>query len=846
VADPYRLPSTVVPSAYDLVLEPDLGAATFVGDVTIQVEVVEPTCDVVLNAVDLQLDAAEVDGRPAEVTLDADHGRATLHLAEPVGAGHATVHMRFRGTLNDKLRGFYRSTFTDSAGTEHTIATTQFESTDARRAFPCWDEPALKATFAVTLVVPEGLFAVSNGAVASEETTGDGRRRVVFEPTMKMSTYLVAFIVGPLVATEAVDIDGVPLRVIAPPERIALAPFALEAGAFALRAFSDFFGIAYPAGKLDLVAIPDFAAGAMENLGCVTFRETALLVDEALASRADLQRVTDVVCHEIAHMWFGDLVTMRWWNGIWLNEAFATFMELKAADAFRPEWDRWTTFGVERAAAFAIDSLGATRPIEFPVVSPAEAEGMFDVLTYQKGCAVMRMLEQYVGEDGFRDGLRGYMATHAYANTETSDLWDAIEQATGQPVRATMDTWILQGGFPLITATLSSDGTAVMLDQEQFRFLADPVPGDNRPLWSVPVVLRTSTGDTHRVLLEEPSCTLELGDKAEWVVVNAGGSGFYRVRYSAGLLQALLGDLAAAKLTPLERHALAGDTHAAVVSGQAPVSDLLKVIRALSGDDDPDVWTSLATSLAFLVRVATGTVAEQLATALVREVAGPALARVTWEPAEEEGDRTATLRAVLVGLLGGPGHDPEVRAKAKALFDAWLADRSSVPADLVDPVLHTTARVSDPADYERILDRFHAAATPQEEVRTLAALSSVEDPALFARTVELYLSDDVRTQNAPLVLAGALRSVAGGPLAWDAVKRGWDEINERYPSNSISRLLSGLAAQADPALASDARAFLAEHPIPQGAKQIAQTLETMDVNARFVTEVGPTLADALR
>ena len=851
VADPYRLPPDVVPSAYQLVLEPDLDAATFEGEVSIAVEVVESTAEVVLNAIDLQIDLAEVDGRPAAVTLDADHGRATLRLDEPLATGPATVHLAFRGTLNDKLRGFYRSTFTDSTGTEHTIATTQFESTDARRAFPCWDEPALKATFAVTLVVPEDLLAVSNAALVSETPLEGGRRQVVFEPTMRMSTYLVAFIVGHLVATDAVDVDGVPLRVIAPPERIALAPFALEAGAFALRAYSDFFAIPYPGGKLDLVAIPDFAFGAMENLGCVTFRETALLVEEPLASRAELQRVADVVNHEIAHMWFGDLVTMKWWNGIWLNEAFATFMELKATDAFRPEWDRWTSFGVERAAAFAVDSLASTRPIEYPVVSPEDAEGMFDVLTYQKGCAVMRMLEQYVGEDGFRDGLRLYMAAHAYGNTETGDLWDAIEQATSQPVRSTMDSWIFQGGFPLVSTSLSADGTSVTLEQERFRLLPDTAAeagaaeGDD-PRWSVPVVLRTSGGDVHRVLLDERTRTVPLGSKADWVVVNAGASGFYRVRYSRGLLQALLDNLAAADLAPLERHTLASDTHAAVLSGQAPVADLLEVIRALSGDDDPDVWTSLASSLAFLVRVAEGTEALEPAAALVREVAGPALARLGWEPAEGESDRTATLRGVLVALLGGAGRDAEVRARAKELFERWLDDRSSIPPDLVDPVLHTTARLSDPADYERILHRFRTASTPQEEVSTLVALSSVEDLGLFTRTVELYLSNDVRTQNAPLVLGAALRSIVGGPTAWEAVRRRWDEINERYPSNSISRLLSGLASQANPSLAVDARAFLSEHPIPQGAKQVAQTLETLDVNARFVTEVGPTLADALR
>ncbi len=844
MVDPFRLPSHVVPSSYELVLEPDLEAATFTGEVRITVEVIDATSEVVLNAIDLQIDAADVDGQAAEVTLDAEHERAALHLRTPLAPGPAVVRIRFRGVLNDKLHGFYRSTFKDSTGTEHTIATTQFESTDARRAFPCWDEPSWKATFAVTLVVPEGLTAVSNAAALTEAPTVDGRRRVTFEPTMKMSTYLVAFIVGPLAATEPVDVDGVPLRVLAPPERLAMAPFALEVGAAALRAFSDFFGIPYPGGKLDLVAIPDFAFGAMENLGCVTFRETALLVDVAQGSQTDLVRVADVVNHEIAHMWFGDLVTMKWWTGIWLNEAFATFMELKATDAFRPEWDRWTSFGVERAAAFAVDSLAATRPIEFPVVSPADAEGMFDVLTYQKGCAVMRMLEQYVGEDGFRDGLRLYMATHAYGNTETGDLWDAIELATRQPVRSTMDSWILQGGFPLVTATLAADGTSVTLEQERFRLLADADSTD-QPLWSVPVVLRTSTGDVRKVMLAERSATVALDAKADWLVVNAGASGFYRVRYASGLLQALLDDLGSAALTPLERHALVSDAHAAMLSGAAPVTDMLEVVRALAADDDPDVWTALASSLGFLVRVARGTEAESRVAALVREVAGPALARVGWEPADGEGDRITALRAVLVGLLGHAGRDADVDARARELFEAWMADRSSVPPDLVGPVLQSVARVAGDVDYERILDRFRNAVTPQEELRSLAALASVEDPVLFTRTVELYLSTEVRTQNAPLVLAAALRSPVGGREAWETVRRRWVEVNERYPSNTISRLLSGLASQTDPTLAADARRFLAEHPLPQGAKQVAQTLETMDVNARFATDVGPTLSDSL-
>jgi puromycin-sensitive aminopeptidase len=384
-ANPHRLPRNVVPRRYDLTLEPDLAAATFSGSETIAVEVAEPTAEVVLNAVEIEIDEATVDadGGPmvAAVALDDGAERATLTFDRPLPAGEATLHLRFRGVLNDKLVGFYRSTFTDHDGAEQVLATTQMEATDARRAFPCWDEPDAKAVFGVTLVVPDDLLAISNAGEIGREPLGDGKVAVRFADTMPMSTYLVAFVVGPIAATAPVNVDGKPLRVVCPPGKEHLADFALEVGAFALRYFTDWFGMVYPGDKLDLVAIPDFAFGAMENLGCVTFRERYLLVDPATATQSELQAVVDVIAHELAHMWFGDLVTMKWWNGIWLNEAFATFMEMTCTDAFRPEWQRWVDFGLSRSAAFDTDALGATRPIEYPVVSPADADGMFDVLT---------------------------------------------------------------------------------------------------------------------------------------------------------------------------------------------------------------------------------------------------------------------------------------------------------------------------------------------------------------------------------------------------------------------------------------------------------------------------------
>ena len=417
----YRLPSSVVPNRYELRLVPDLDAATFAGEETVTVTIREPVTEIVLNAAELAIQAVSIRDAAGTVVqgsavLEEAQERARLLFPSALAPGEWRLTLAFTGTLNDRLRGFYRSTYKDAAGVTHTIAATQFEATDARRAFPCWDEPAGKAVFSVTLVVPAGLAAISNTAVVSEEPAEGGRRVVRFADSIKMSTYLVAFIVGELEATASVMVGSTPLRVWCVPGKAPLARFALDCGAFALDFFEKYYGIPYPGDKVDFLAIPDFAAGAMENLGAITFRETALLVDETAASHSELERVADVVAHELAHMWFGDLVTMVWWNGIWLNEAFATFMEMLAVHAWKPEWQRWVSFGVSRAAAMGVDGLHASRPIEFDVRAPRDCEAMFDLLTYEKGASVLRMLEQHIGPDTFREGVRLYLRWHEYEN----------------------------------------------------------------------------------------------------------------------------------------------------------------------------------------------------------------------------------------------------------------------------------------------------------------------------------------------------------------------------------------------------------------------------------------------
>jgi puromycin-sensitive aminopeptidase len=847
----YRLPSTVRPHAYRLVLVPDLAAATFTGDVEIDVTVDEPTSTLVLNAAELEITFAELNDAdpdkgyalsPTSIDLDDTEERATLTFAEPLVPGQATMHLAFTGILNDKLHGFYRSTFVDDDGVEQVIATTQMESTDARRAFPCWDEPELKATFEVTLVVDEASAAYSNGAVVAETPEPGGKKRVRFAPTMVMSTYLVAFIVGPLEATHPLEVDGVPLRIVHRPGQGHLTQFALTVGAHALRFFTDYFGIPYPADKLDLVAIPDFAFGAMENLGCVTFRESVLLVDPGQAARVELERVADVICHEIAHMWFGDLVTMKWWNGIWLNEAFATFMEVLAVDAFRPEWQRWVSFGVEREAAMAVDGLHATRPVEFHVGRPEEAQGMFDVLTYQKGGSVLRMLEQFIGPDVFREGIHDYLTTHSHGNTETSDLWDALERSSGRAVRTIMDTWINQGGYPLVQ--VGDDGT---LAQTPFSYRGQP-GGAIGSSWLVPVLTRAlddAQVGSLPILLDAPTHVEDAawaGSGAAGLVVNAGGSGYFRVSYPTAMVERLAGRLG--DLHPLERYNLVSDTWAAALSGRAPLADLLRLSAALtdSGEGDPSVWSVVLGALGLFDRVIPDDDRPMLA-GTVRTLLAPLAAELGWDPRDEDNERTPSLRSSVLRTLGTIGDDPEVQAEASLRFAE--AGTTTLHPDTESAVLDIVASQGGADVYEAFLVRYRSPANPQEENRYLYALASFDDLALAARTFELAMTE-VRTQNAPFVLQSLVANRVTGPATWQRITEEWDAVVAKFPSNILPRMLDGVRGLCAPAeLAHQVTEFVETHPLAAGGRTVEQILERLAVNVAFGEREGSRLSATL-
>ena len=837
--DPYRLPRTVVPSRYDIRLEPDLTTLTFRGEETVAVTVAEPVGEIVLNAVELAVDEAivvDAGGREqrATVSLDESAERCRLGFAEPLASGAGRLRLVFRGTLNDKLRGFYRSVYKDPSGVSRTMAATQFEATDARRAFPCWDEPSFKAAFSVTLAIDPALTVVSNTRILSETREGD-RKVVRFADSIVMSTYLVAFVVGELEHTEPTPVGATPVSIWCVPGKRRLAAFGQEIAVASLKYFEDYYGLPYPGDKLDLLAIPDFAAGAMENLGAITFRETALLVDERAASHAELQRVADVVAHENAHMWFGDLVTMSWWNGIWLNEAFATFMEMLAVDAWKPEWQRWVAFGVSRAAALSVDGLHSTRPIEFPVRAPREADAMFDVLTYEKGASVLRMLEQYLGPDVFRAGVREYLVRHRYANADTVDLWAALGRASRQPIPAVMDGWIFAPGYPVVSVGV--EGTELVLRQQRFTYLAEPLrwfgaapaAPASPPRWQVPVQLRVAAGgreSVERVLLTEPEVRRPLPAGFESVVVNEGGHGFYRVRYDEALRERLLGRLPS--LAAIERFNLVNDAWAVTAAGLMPIDQYLDLTARFRDERDKNVWSVLLGSLHSLNRLLAPADRPKLE-ALVRDRAAPALAALGFTPRDGEDELARQLRGDLIRALGTLGNDRDLQARAADLYAGHERGAAPVDPNVLPALIAVLAHAGGEGRYHEFFERFRTADTPQEEQRYLYALTAFQQPTLVEQTLARTINGDIRTQDAPFVARAMLLTVHGREQAWTFVKKHWETMDRLYPKHGLRRMAEGVVGLVTPELEADVHRFFHERTIELGGKTLEQYLEQLRV-----------------
>ncbi len=842
------LPATVRPMRHDLTLAPDLTAFTFEGEQTIDVEVLAPTSAIVMHCAEIEVASASLalDGGPTlapeSIEYDSDRETVTLAFGEELPAGPAQLSMSFTGELNDRLRGFYRSRYTDDDGNERHLAATQFEATDARRAFPCWDEPAWKAAFKVTLVVPSDLVAVSNMHVEAETPQSGGRKAVSFAETPVMSTYILAFVVGDLRSIEEQAPDGTLMRVLSTPGKEEHGRFALETSIRLLEYFNDYFGIPYPLQKMDHLAIPDFAAGAMENWGAITYRESALLVDPENSSSGTRQIVAAIIAHEMAHMWFGDLVTMAWWNDLWLNESFASWMGDKAVNDLFPEWQMWTQFlSADTNRALSLDGLTNSHPVEQEVANPAQIQEMFDDISYSKGASIIRMLEGFLGSDAFRDGLRAYLKEHEYGNAETRDLWRALAEASGQPVSSMMDTWTTQMGYPVldVAADRSDDGVSVRLSQK--RFVYESILGggyEDDSSWSVPVGAIADGADAPAFALmegREASVRVSASARPAWVKINPEQTGFYRVNYDADDLAALIGPIERRELSPSDRLGIQNDAYALARAGLAPVTRFLSVAPAYRNEDTAPVASDLATNLAGLDSILADEPVHPQFQAYARDIFAPIGQRMGWEPRDGEGHLDALLRSTVLEALGRY-EDPDALAEATARLESYVSDASSVPPDLRRTVYSLAAKQGDGTTWETMWGLYKDSNLQEEKVRLLMGLTQFRSRELLTQTLDRALSEDVRSQDAPYPILGTGMNAYGRDLAWDFLKENWDEIDRRYGEGGfmIMRLVSFTSGFTSEEKRQDVERFFADHPAPAAERSIRQALERISLNIAWL------------
>ena len=857
----FRLAKHVLPLRYALRLALDLDAWRSTGSVAITLDVRERTDTITLHALDLAIDGARLTPDPAaghpgaaagaasaatRITVQPEAETVTLAFPAAVEPGIATLALEFRGVIVDKLRGLYRS-----VKDADRYAATQFEAADARRAFPCFDEPAFKARFALTLIVPAALTAIANGAIIEERALTGGRKEVRFSETPPISSYLVAFAVGPFEATPAATTaDGVPVRVWLPRGLADKGVYARDAHARAVEYLARYAAIPYPYGKIDAIGLADFEAGAMENPGAITYRLTAIAADPDQASTDTLKDIFYTAAHELTHMWWGDLVTMAWWDDLWLNESFATFVGWKATADLMPEWGMWRDFVATLARPFALDALVSTHPISSSVENARQAAERFDVITYWKGAGVVRMIEAFLGADAFRDGVRSYLQRYAERNATADDFWRELACASGRDVTTIANAWIREPGHPVVEITATFDEHGARLRLRQRRFFADPeVAGRAAPQrWPVPLLFRVGMAAgirEERVLLdtEERELTLE---GARWFYPNGSGAGFYRFALDDGAIARLAEALGGA-LGPEERLNLIGNQWVLVKAAVAGVAQFVSLLEGFRGESDRAVLEAIAERLSWLETHALEEAARPGLARLVEHLFAPQLATLGWEPAAGEPDDERIKRAAVIAALGRLARVSEVRVEARRRLERYLEDRASLDPDLVPVVAGLAARDGDAALYERYLARKRASAAtdPEEEERFLFALTSFEDPALVARTLDLIFTDDVRPQDRAFVLARLLGGRTSRLAAWHFVRDGWEA--RILPMDPMLRqyVIRGLAQLTPAETAREVGDFLAAHVTDETRETTAQAREQLRLDAAACARMAPSLTAAL-
>ncbi|CAM8961662.1 unnamed protein product [Rhodiola kirilowii] len=847
-----RLPKFAVPNRYDLTLKPDLDACTFSGSVHIDLDIVSDTSFIVLNAADLTLVPGSVLFNtvhkilePENVELVEEDEILVLGFSDNLPLGKGVLTIWFEGVLEDNLKGFYRSEY-EIDGDTRNMAVTQFEPADARRCFPCWDEPVFKATFKITLKnVPSDLVALSNMPIVEEKSSGH-LKTISYEESPMMSTYLVAVVIGLFDFIEDHTIDGTKVRIYCPVGKTDQGKFALDVAVKSLEIYKEYFGVPYSLPKLDMVAVPDFAAGAMENYGLVTYRDTDLLFDENHSAASNKQNVSISVTHELAHQWFGNLVTMEWWTHLWLNEGFATWVSYLATDVIFPQWNIWTQFLDESSEALRLDGLAESHPIEVDINKADEIDEIFDAISYSKGASLVRMLQSYLGAEVFQLSLAAYINKHACSNAKTEDLWIALEEESEQPVNTLMNSWTRQQGYPVISVKING-GT---LEFDQSQFLTSGAYGDGQ--WIVPLTLCVGSYECrHSYLLEEESGFLDVkgvldsfvaDQNCNWVKLNVDQTGFYRVKYDDELAARLRYAIQRKQLSTADRFGVLDDSFALCMARQLSMTSLLTLMDAYGEELEYIVLSNLLDMCRRIVRIIADAKPEMLDSIKIFFIKLLQLSadKIGWDPKEGESHSVSMLRGEILAALTVFGHDATCKEGSRR-FKAFIEDNNTplLPPDIrrsayVAVMQKTTS--SNRQDYESLLKIYRETDLSEERARILSSLPSCPDLDIVLEALNFLLSNEVRNQDAVIGLAVCKE---GREVAWEWLKDNWEYISETWGTcclipEFISAIVSPFASIDK---AKEVDAFFATRTTPSIARTLKQSIERIHINVGLVESI---------
>lgn len=824
----------VIPINYELMFEPLFHNFKFNGEEIITLNLSKPTNSIKIDAAELSIKESHIiqGGKiiSSESSLNEKDEKLTIKLAKKI-KGKAKLSIKFTGTLNDRLLGFYKSQYKDKKGKTKYLATTQFEAADARRAFPCWDEPAVKATFDVSLLVDKHLDAISNMPVISKKKTGT-KILHKFGRTPIMSTYLLYLGVGEFEYLHG-KLRNIKIRIVTTKGNKNKGKLSLDFTKKFLGEYEKYFGIKYPLPKLDMIAIPDFAAGAMENWGAITFREAILLYDSKTSSTRTKQYIAEVISHELAHQWFGNLVTMKWWNDLWLNESFATFMATKIVNKFYPEWDLWDQFlGDAMLEAMSLDALKNSHPINVDVKHPAQIREIFDAISYDKGGNVLRMLENYVGIENFRKGLKYYLTQHRYSNAEGHDLWKSIGKVAHKPVDAMMKTWIDQVGYPVVD--VKRNNSKVSLTQR--RFLSDgSISSKNR--WAIPIHIEEGNHESS-ILMKSQKSVVSLKNIDSNFIVNSGRYGFYRVQYDDNSLAQLELLIDEKILNHVDRWSLQNDLFSQCVSGTKQIQEYLDFTTSYHDEDNYITLQNLAQNLYHLYKLTRKEKFSDEIRTYTAQFLGTIFDRLGWDSQKNEKHTNALLRSFVITALGKLG-DKEILNEARKRFNKFLKNKNSLAADLQEPVFVLVAWQGNEKTYNKLLSLYKKSTLQEEKIRFLMAMCNFKQKNLLLKTLALSLTPEVRSQNIRVPIMGVSANIYGSDILWPWLKNNWKKLVRRFGVGNplANRIVASIGSVIDDKQEKDVRKFFKRMPLPGTERVIEQTLERVRIRSKFLRSI---------